>query len=1125
MTGSRYPDRIATQFIRALTLILLLVPAHADKKENSIRFATDQVVDNVDRYFNDLRVGFNIAHHIWDSLIYRDPATGGYRGLLATSWRWIDDTTIEFELRKGVRFHNGAAFDADDVVATLNYVTNPASKIVAQTSVAWIDHVEKLDPYRIRIVTKHPFSTALEYTAAYLIIYPHEYYARVGPLGMNERPVGTGPYRVIEHSRGKYIRMERNRDYFIDSPKHQPEIDKFEIRFIPDPQTQIAEVLVGGVDMIWNVAADQAQQLRAIPALQVVPSDTERIAFLHLNGTDRTPAPPLRDARVRKAIMHAIDRATMLETLVGTGGRLLHTLCHPLQFGCTDGAAPRYSYDPPKAKQLLAEAGYPDGFELDLYAYRDRSQTEAIIGYLRAVRITANLRFLQVPAARDARRAGKVAMDHWTWGPPIQDVSAMTSVFFAGYPDDMNRDSDVQTLLRRGDSSLDEATRKDSYARALALIQERAYALPLAQIGALESGVAVTDPDVLASLPAARFSIGAMLLPRSAKASTMKNNDLFTGPLKGVGDTLQHDIDTRPQASLDPDARATLMGAGASNLRFSSRFLRDANSGFVLTGIINRMDRAYKTVDHQKHTLTCGEIRLLYRFTYDIHISSGEIKSRLPFTASVVLNGKNPDDPISCGEIAKRWQEAGRKSSVSELIAYLKSGTGPLQYVTPSHVDRLEVNIQLFRLPASEKPHFGGYAEYLLRVFRLTTPGGIFEPVKMENQIDRVRLMADPALLTSFKKWLFTSSNIWDLDHGLLDVPDTYLTKVAVSVSPGGASRSQNEPYSGLGITDQEVKQALKQYEAGGERLQTIKSVEGFYKRLNNVTCTGCHQTRAIAGFQFPGADLKTEPPNNAVHVPGSPHFFGDLPRRRAIIDAFANGGKLDFSRGFSDRPEDRFKQALSGTELFDGWGAACYSGPDPSFANWTCKTGLQCKVLNKSPRNPGMGTCVSSTLAQIGDPAEFGQVTETAFGNDVYKRLVPPGPADPNHYVTPSAPPGLRAAHQGFKRDDLTGGFPAGMLLKPDCTGLPTEAACGRLATSGFNDCITHHPFPYCLEQHSAKAGLRACTSATPCREDYICTAPHDATKFGTCIPPYFVFQFRVDGHPGSFTAAHPVP
>jgi peptide/nickel transport system substrate-binding protein len=469
------------KLIAALVAALVSVsPALAGKKDNSLRFGYDQVLDHLDPYFNSVRIGVIVGHHVWDTLIYRDPKTNEYKGQLATAWKWIDDRTLELELRRGVKFHNGAAFSADDVVYTLNFVSNPDNKVVTQQYVNWIARAEKLDTHRVRIVTKQPFPAAIEYLAGPIPIHPHEYYARVGPKGMNEKPVGSGPYRVTEHALGKYIRFERNADYFKDGPKPQPKIDKLEIRFIPDRQTQIAEMLSGGLDLIMSVPLDQAVQLRTVPNLQVLFGETMRIKFLQLDTTERSLAPQFRDERVRRAVLHAIDREGMLKSIVGEGGRIIHTVCFPSQFGCTDEGAPRFAYDPAKSKQLLAEAGLAQGFEVDLYAWRERNHVEAIVGYLRTVGIKANMRFMQYAAARDAVRAGKAPMTFSSWGSAsINDVSAMTPIFYKFAPDDRNLDPTVRDLLEKGDTTVDLAARKEAYRSALALIQERAYALPL----------------------------------------------------------------------------------------------------------------------------------------------------------------------------------------------------------------------------------------------------------------------------------------------------------------------------------------------------------------------------------------------------------------------------------------------------------------------------------------------------------------------------------------------------------------------------------------------------------------------------------------------------------------------
>jgi peptide/nickel transport system substrate-binding protein len=454
--------------------------AIADKRNNSIRFAYDQVPENIDPFFNNVRIGVIIGQHVWDTLIYRDPNTNEYKGQLATDWTWVDDKTLEMNLRKGVKFHNGEAFDADDVVYTLNYVSKPDNKVTTQTNVNWIESAEKLDTHKVRIKLKRTFPAAIEYLAGPVVIHPNEYYAKVGPSGMNTAAVGSGPYKVVEHVIGKSLKLVRNADYFKDSPKPQPKVETIEIRFIPDRQTQMAEMLAGGLDFIMNVPPDQAEQLKVVPHLETKSGETMRIVFLNLNTLPETPQPALRDIKVRQAILHAIDRPSMVKQLVGEGARVLHVVCYPSQFGCSDEKAVRYDYNPAKAKQLLAEAGFANGFEVDFYAYRERNQSEAMISYLRAIGIKANLRFMQYAAMREQVRGNKAAMAHQTWGSfSVNDTSASTPVYFGGGPDDINKDPEVIALLAKGDNSVDPAARKAAYAQALGLISERAMAVPL----------------------------------------------------------------------------------------------------------------------------------------------------------------------------------------------------------------------------------------------------------------------------------------------------------------------------------------------------------------------------------------------------------------------------------------------------------------------------------------------------------------------------------------------------------------------------------------------------------------------------------------------------------------------
>ena len=162
-------------------------PAFADKKNDTLRMAYDQAPESVDPYFNNVRIGVIIAANVWDTLLYRDPLTNEYKGQLAKSWTQVDDKTLEFDLREGVKFHNGEDFDADSVVYTLNFVADPKNKAVTQQNVSWIDKVEKLGKYKVRVISKQPFPGAKEYLSTTVAIHPAKYYKEVGPSGMIHR--------------------------------------------------------------------------------------------------------------------------------------------------------------------------------------------------------------------------------------------------------------------------------------------------------------------------------------------------------------------------------------------------------------------------------------------------------------------------------------------------------------------------------------------------------------------------------------------------------------------------------------------------------------------------------------------------------------------------------------------------------------------------------------------------------------------------------------------------------------------------------------------------------------------------------------------------------------------------
>lgn len=172
---------------------------------------------------------------------------------LAESWEFTGPLTMEFTLRQGVKFHNGADFTAADVVETLNTVITPEYGTRYSISVDWIDNVEMLGDYKVRINMSKPFAGAVEMLADALPIYPHEFFAENGSAGIAATPIGTGPYKLVSQEPGIRYEMERFEDYYAGSPKGGATIDKITVRTIPEMNTQYAELMSGSLDWIWRI--------------------------------------------------------------------------------------------------------------------------------------------------------------------------------------------------------------------------------------------------------------------------------------------------------------------------------------------------------------------------------------------------------------------------------------------------------------------------------------------------------------------------------------------------------------------------------------------------------------------------------------------------------------------------------------------------------------------------------------------------------------------------------------------------------------------------------------------------------------------------------------------------------
>ena len=449
--------------------------AFASKADDTLNVAFDAAPATLDGYKESDRPGLSLVRLLYTGLIQKDQKTGKFEPALASSFKFLDDKTMEFTLRPNVKFHDGSTLTVDDVIYTLNLVSSKAYNARYQNTVSWIAGADKLSDNTFRIRMNTPFPLALEMLSENLPIYPKAYYeGDVSKMGI--KPIGTGPYRLVSSQPGSRYVFERFPDYF----GKKPAIKNIVVHILPDSNTQYAELLGGSLDWIWRLPPDAAKRLATKKNVTVKSESILRIRYIDINPNYQDGKSPLANLKVRQAINYAIDREAIRKALVGGASKVMNTACNPLQFGCsTDVQA--YNYDPKKAKELLAEAGYAKGFSIDLVvATPPRSIFEAVAANLAAVGIKVNLIEQQYGTAVSAWREGRVPLMTATWGSyGIADVALSTSNFFNGGADDLVKNPQLVQLLKSADTSIDRDFRAKQYATALKIIAAQAYWVPM----------------------------------------------------------------------------------------------------------------------------------------------------------------------------------------------------------------------------------------------------------------------------------------------------------------------------------------------------------------------------------------------------------------------------------------------------------------------------------------------------------------------------------------------------------------------------------------------------------------------------------------------------------------------
>jgi peptide/nickel transport system substrate-binding protein len=480
------PVRWLTIISLALALSMVVAVGAAAQKvpKGQVVVALGADVPTLDPHMHNVRVMLIVGWHLFDNLIARDPTTLKPVPHLAESWRLVNDLTWEFRLRHEVRFHNGEPFNATTVKYNFERLMTPDQKSPQRGNIAWLERVDVVDDYTVRLVTKEPYPIVPEHLTNVQMI-PPAYAKQVGDKELAKNPVGTGPYRFVSWPKAQQVVLEANADYW----KGPPAVQTVVFRTIPETATQIAELLAGSVDIIRTVPPEQIPAIEASGMAYVSKAPILRVVYIGFDclGRDPTSQTALKDMRVRQAIAYAIDVDAIIHHILGGLAVRTATGVTPMHFGY-DGDPIKYAYDPQKAKALLVEAGYADGLQLNLHTYSgsivsQRQVTDAIRGYLAQVGIrTDNKHFDDVGTFASQQQAGKLndlALGSWGSYSIFDADMLLHPLFHRSEPFTSCTDAQLEALLDKERSILDQGLRKQVLLQAQRAIVTQAYWVPL----------------------------------------------------------------------------------------------------------------------------------------------------------------------------------------------------------------------------------------------------------------------------------------------------------------------------------------------------------------------------------------------------------------------------------------------------------------------------------------------------------------------------------------------------------------------------------------------------------------------------------------------------------------------
>ena len=427
--------------------------------KNTLTWAQGADVTSLDPHQGKETPAVQVNTQIFDTLVTVDPETNEVVPQIAESWEQTDDQTYVFKIREGIKFHDGSDLTAEDVKFSLDRARNSAA---VSYIVNFIEEVTVDDDHTVTVKTTAPYAPTLRNLAIPFAAIVPKAVVEADENAFIQNPVGSGPYKFVEWNHGDHVTLKAFDDYYAG----KPETENLIMKVIPETSQRTIALETGEVDLAYDLAVNDIPKVNSDDKLTVyeIPSLTCWYVSMNMNKK------PFDNPKVREAMSMAIDRQTIIDTINAGSGQTADAIIAPAVFGYYSTGVKEYN--PTKAKELLAEAGYPNGFSTTLWVNDNQSRIEmcqAMQAMFLEVGVQCNLEVLEFGSFISRTTAGDhdLAYFGWTTSSGDADYSYYSLEHSTQQGAAGNRsflaDPDVDKLIEEARSNTNEEERKELY--------------------------------------------------------------------------------------------------------------------------------------------------------------------------------------------------------------------------------------------------------------------------------------------------------------------------------------------------------------------------------------------------------------------------------------------------------------------------------------------------------------------------------------------------------------------------------------------------------------------------------------------------------------------------------------